>query len=160
MLDCADQVLASAPSVEHEGRLLRDEFLPILAKLRNRYDAIPAPKTGQGSEAEVLRELRHCHYLRTVALGCFVGTVLNYIITMSGGGTFEIVEESELYVEEIISLARAASRYRPLGACALSICLTGACAVSNNADTRAIAEELRLEYDKDFVGVDTYHLSK
>ena len=160
MLDSANQVQAPSAGVEHEARLLRDEFLPILAKLRDRYYAIPVPNTGGCSEAELISELRHCHFLRTFALGYFVGIVLNYIITMSGGGTFEIVEESQLYVEEIISLARAASRYRPLGACALSLCLTAACAVSNNADTRAVAEELRLEYDGDFVGVHTSHRSK
>lgn len=142
---------AFSPDVECEARALRHDLMPVLVKLRDRFHTPASQMVGQGSNGELLIELRYCHFLRTYGLGLFVGIVLNHIIFMSGGVSSEIAEESQRFAEEIIFLARAAFRYRPLGAIVFGMCLAAAGFVSNDAGTKAAADKLRLEYDKDFV---------
>jgi len=145
-----------SPSIEHEAHVLHQDFLPVLAGFRERFHAIETPKVSGNADATLMIELRNCHYLRTYGLGLFVGIVLNYIISMSGGGSSRTSEVSQCYGDEIIVLARAASRYRPLGAGALSVCLAAVSSTSNSAETKAAAEELLFEHDRDFRDVCTY----
>lgn len=75
---------------------------------------------------------------------------------MSGGNPSTTSEVSQCYAEEIVTLARAAPRYRPLGASAFGVCLTAVWSTTNSAKTKAAAEELFIEYDRDFRDGCTY----
>ncbi|KAK5939041.1 hypothetical protein PMZ80_008344 [Knufia obscura] len=145
------------PHLEYEARVVRSDYLPVLTSLRDRFYAIDETALRQSSNSELVADLQHCHSLRTYGLALFVGIVLNYIVCVAAGNILEIVQESQRYAEEIILLARVGARYRPVGASLFGICLAAASVVSSNAETKAIAKELEIEYDRELSEVYVYN---
>ena len=150
VMDCKAVNHVLSPSIEFEAQMLRRRYLPILAGLQDSFYASETPTQGQKPDVDAIVELKRCHRLRMYGLGLFVAILLNYIISTTGVPQAEILDESERHAEEVVFLARVATRYRPLGAGIFAICLPTAWIISRNVKTKIAAEELRLEYEKDF----------
>ncbi|KAL8753175.1 MAG: hypothetical protein Q9184_005495 [Pyrenodesmia sp. 2 TL-2023] len=128
-------------SLELETRSLLEKCTTSISTLRERlqaYDPISTP-------AE-LRDHLHALHLRSLGLALSTGILLNCVLSGLEGTSNEICEESSSWSDEIFHLSKLATKYRPLGAMAMGICLKFAWMGAASADARERVEALLIDY--------------
>lgn len=129
-------------ALELETRSLLGKCTPTITTLRGRLQAYDPYSTS----AE-LRDHLHAHHLRTLGLALSTGILLNCVLSgLEGTTSNEICEESASWSDEIFELSKLATKYLPLGAMAMLICLKFAWMGAASADARERIEALLLDY--------------
>jgi hypothetical protein len=148
------------PDLQDEADQLRDELEPTVNMLRKRwYDHIkspeqsPTPNFHKKPVDEHLAGLIHCHYLRTYGFVLAIIIFVNEVRLALSSNDVDIAQESHEFALEILTLARLADQYRPLGAYALGICLMAAEFGALDAETAEMVSRVRVDYANDFRGV-------
>lgn len=94
----------------------------------------------------------HSHYQRMYALGLVIGIIMNCVLSAFDiDNTETLMLESTYYAAEILALAPAATRYRPIGAGYMTLCLTGAWAGTDDEGLRDLIEIALRDYQSDFL---------
>ncbi|KAK2760762.1 hypothetical protein FQN54_001998 [Arachnomyces sp. PD_36] len=95
----------------------------------------------------------HSHYQRMYALGLLVGIIINCVLSAFDTDNCEtLMIDSTYYAAEILALAPEATRYRPIGASYMALCLMGAWAGTDDGDLRTLIEIALNDYRSDFRG--------
>lgn len=152
VLENSNQCQADLTKLQGEARCLRDDLEPHLSSLRQRLHAIEEIAVSGNPELNIWLGLRHCHYIRSYSLGLAIAIFINEIQVAISADPSSILKESHQFATDIVNLAEVACQYRPLGACSLGLCLIAAELGASDSGTKVAAQQLRLEYEKDFRG--------
>ena len=150
------------PELLHEARTMYDARSPELGYLRRHLvtattahhnsSSDNAGTTGGPATNETARIIarRQCLY----GFGLTMSILLNTILRAYDSNDVSLVDESNHVAREIITLAKQASIYRPLGAAYMSLCLMSAWTASADTDlsTHTEVETVLAEYQLDFLG--------
>ena len=135
--------------VKHEVYVLHGDFQPILSSLRARLNGIESVTISLSAE---VTNMVHAHYTRTFGLGLAVGIIINSIFCALEDDNHHLRQETLRMSEEILKLADTVSRYRPLGALYMKLCLSVACIDVSEEHTRTRAMNSLMDYQRDLLG--------
>jgi hypothetical protein len=135
---------------------LRDELEPSLVSVRERWHATKSqPTTGMHPLVPYPADMIHCHFLRTYSFGLMIVIFINEARLALCPNREDIIRESHDFALEILELASIATRYRPFGAFVIAVCLVAAeLGAGDNLVTRDAVKKMRLEYARDFKGIE------
>jgi hypothetical protein len=135
--------------LREETRSLYETFKVTLSQLQARWIAIETPGAIDEYPPVVLLQL-HAHYQRSYGLGLAIGIILNCVLSAFGSEDSQVMVESTYFAREITALAEQATRYRPLGASYIVLCLMAAWIGNTDKSLRLLIEKLLGEYQQDF----------
>lgn len=134
------------PELQSAYQLVRGDC----SKLKNALSKVEVsegmPTTSQPLSIRRLH-VRHQNVYGTLLM---LAIILNAALLMCKPSDSSLIEDSVVFVDEVIALAQQASQYRPLGASATSVCLVATLAVSNDISRQTEVEKLLAEYAADF----------
>jgi hypothetical protein len=91
----------------------------------------------------------YAHCQTAYGLVLTLATILNSILRAFNPGDISLAEDSASFVHEIITLAERASRFRPLGASHIPLCLMTGWAATDDLSQKADIEKHLAEYQTD-----------
>ena len=151
-LENSNRCQADLISLQGEARWVRNSLEPQLSSLHQRLHTIGEIAVSGNSELNPWLGLRSCHYIRSYSLGLAVAIFINEIQVALSADPSGILKESHQFATEIVSLAKLASQYRPLGAYSMGLCLGAAELGASDSGLKVAAQRLQLEHMKDLRG--------
>ena len=141
-----------------EGRHQYHILKAILSELHDRLNAVQEPSNDGGPQVASRSMRLHAHYQRTYGLALAICMFFNCILNALDPNDTVLEMESTHFCRDSLRLAYQASRYRPLGASFVMLCLVGAWCGSRDEATRATVESTLVDYGMDFPGAYTEKL--
>lgn len=138
-----------------EARHLYHILKAILIELHDPLNAVQEPSNDGGPQAAARSMKLHAHYQRTYGLGLAICMFFNCILNALDLNDTVLEMESTHFCRDSLKLADQASRYRPLGASFVMLCLVGAWCGSRDEATRATVESTLVDYGMDYPGAYT-----
>ena len=92
----------------------------------------------------------YTHYQAAYGLLLALAMIYNGMLRAFDPYDIPLIQESESFSNEIITLAEHVSPYRPLGASYIPLCLVAAWAATDDTSRRAHVEKILAEYQTDF----------
>ena len=126
-----------------------------IEKMRNRLCDIselpPAQEIGKFAPPVSPRTLIYLYYTAYVLLLC-LALIINGLLRAMDPLDVTLIEDSIVFIDEIVIIAEHMAQYRPLGAGFIPICLTAAWAGTSDPEKQRKIEDLILDYQTDFAG--------
>lgn len=138
---------------DNEHTELRDEMRTFYEKskevvdvLQKRWASVEQPD----SSSPILAVRLHAHFQRMYGLGLVIGLILNRVLSAFDTKDNNLIVESTHYATEILALAPQATRYRPIGANYMTMCLVAAWVGTEDKELKSEIEIALKDYQKDF----------
>ena len=112
-------------------------------RLANMMELIPPGK----GDSPTMKVYAHCQTAYGLALS--LATIFNSILRAFDPCGISLVEDSALFVHEIITLAERASQFRPLAASYIPLCLMTAWAATDDISRKVDIEKHLADYQTD-----------
>ena len=138
--------------LRHEMITRCETFKPILASLRDRYEANEEQLRASNAQLTPGQYVLRAHYERMYCLGLAVSIILNCVLAGLGQVDMAIAKESQSLADIILAFNESAQKYRPIAASYMSLCLTVAWVGASEQRTRDAAQLLLADYAQDFTG--------
>ena len=135
--------------VKNEVYLLHEDFQPILNILRARLNDLDLATVSLSVEVS---EMIHAHYTRSYGLGLAIAVVINCILGALEDDNYHLRQESSQMSDEILKLADTVTRYRPLGALYMRLCLSAAYIGASEEHMRTRVMVSLVDYQRDILG--------
>lgn len=113
---------------------------------------LPSPdEIGQFTPPLTPKTLIYLYYIAYVLL-LALALIINGLLRALDPLDITLLEDSIVFTDEVMMIAESMSKYRPLGAGFVPICLTAAWAATSDPSKQAKIEEMILDYQTDFAG--------
>jgi hypothetical protein len=141
--ECAD------PELLHDTRTNYQTFKAVLKELHARLAAMQGFIANGASELAPVVQA-HVHYQRSYAIGLAVGIILGCVLSAIDIEDTELTLELTSFSKEILALAEPATKYRPVGASYMVLCLLAAWVGTTDHSIRSLVERELAEFQRDF----------